>query len=175
MTGKPREILSEGQIRRRVRELAEQISRDYAGSEVVVVGVLKGAFLFMADLVREINLPLRCDFIRVSSYNSKGKRNHSIRLDFDVTQSIENEHVILVEDILDTGNTLRYLLKHLSAKNPKSLSVCCLLDKKHHPDLTSKIRYVGFDVPNVYLIGYGLDLDGKYRELSYVAEIDLPA
>lgn len=173
MKGSPTEILSEGQIRRRVRELGEQISRDYAGNEVVVVGVLKGAFLFMADLVRELSLSLRCDFIRVSSYNAKGKRNHSIRLDFDVTQSIENEHVILVEDILDTGNTLRYLLKHLSAKNPKSLSVCCLLDKKHHPDLTSQIRYVGFDVPNVYLVGYGLDLNGRYRELPYVAEMDL--
>ncbi len=173
MKGSPTEILSEGQIRRRVRELGEQISRDYAGNEVVVVGVLKGAFLFMADLVRELSLSLRCDFLRVSSVNAKGKRNHSIRLDFDVTQSIENEHVILVEDILDTGNTLRYLLKHLSAKNPKSLSVCCLLDKKHHPDLTSQIRYVGFDVPNVYLVGYGLDLNGRYRELPYVAEMDL--
>lgn len=170
---KGREILSEGQIRQRVRELGRQISKDYEGREVVLIGVLKGAFLFMADLVRELRIPVRCDFIRVSSYNAKGKRNSSIRLDFDVTQPIENEHVILVEDILDTGNTLRYLLKHLSAKNPKSLNVCCLLDKKHHPDLTSQVRYVGFDVPNVYLVGYGLDLNGRYRELPYVTEMDL--
>ncbi len=168
-----KEILSEGQIRRRVRELGAQISRDFAGKELVVVGVLKGAFLFMADLVRELSIPVRCDFIRVSSYNADGSRSGSIRLDFDVTQPIENEEVLLIEDILDTGHTLRYLLQHLSAKNPKSLNVCCLLDKKHHPDLTSQIRYVGFDVPNDYLIGYGLDLDGKYRELSYVASVNL--
>lgn len=172
---KIKEILSEGQIRSKVRELGKKISQDYAGKELVVIGVLKGAFLFMADLVRELSIPVRCDFIRVSSYNSKGKRNHSIRLDFDITQPIENEEVLLIEDILDTGNTLRYLLKHLSAKNPKSLNVCCLLDKKHHPDLTSQIRYVGFDVPSEYLVGYGLDLDGKYRELPYVAKVDLPA
>jgi len=124
-----KEILSEGQIRRRVRELGAQISRDFAGKELVVVGVLKGAFLFMADLVRELSIPVRCDFIRVSSYNADGSRSGSTRLDFDVTQPIENEEVLLIEDILDTGHTLRYLLQHLSAKNPKSLNVCCLLDK----------------------------------------------
>lgn len=174
MKEKYREIFSEGQIRQRVRELGAQISRDFAGKEIVVVGVLKGAFLFMADLIREMNIPLRCDFIRVSSYAADGRRDGPTRLDFDITQPIENEDVLLIEDILDTGHTLRYLLKHLSAKNPRSLSVCCLLDKKHHPDLTSQVRYVGFDAPNSYLIGYGLDLDGKYRELSCVAETDLP-
>jgi len=170
---KYQEVLSKAQIQSRVRALGEEVSRDYQGKELVVIGVLKGSFVFMADLVRELKVAVRCDFIRVSSYNSQGK-TESIRLDFDVTQPIANEHVLLVEDILDTGNTLRYLLKHLASKNPKSLQVCCLLDKKHHPDLTSQIRYVGFDVPSVYLVGYGLDLNGKYRELPSVARMDLP-
>jgi len=154
--------------------LGKQISEDFAGREVVVIGVLKGAFMFMADLIREMSIPLRCDFIRVSSYAADGRRDGPTRLDFDITQPIENEDVLLVEDILDTGHTLRYLQQHLLAKNPRSLSVCCLLDKKHHPDLSTQVRYVGFEAPDAYLIGYGLDLDGKYRELSLVAEIDLP-
>ncbi len=169
-----KEVFSEGQIRSRVQTLGAEISRDFAGKEIVVIGVLKGSFVFMADLIRELNIPLRCDFIRISSYAADGKRDGPTRLDFDITQPIENEDVLLVEDILDTGHSLRYLLQHLSAKNPRSLSVCCLLDKKHHPDLSSQVRYVGFDAPNAYLIGYGLDLDGKYRELSYVAKMDLP-
>ncbi len=165
-------LLSAEQIRVRVSELAAQIERDYAGQELTLVGVLKGSFIFMADLMRALSLPLRCDFLRISSYDGKGKRG-SIRLDFDLIQPIEGAHVLLIEDILDTGQTLRFLLSHLATKKPKSLEICSLLDKNLDMGLSEKVRYVGFQVPKEYLIGYGLDLDGRFRELPYVAQLQV--
>ncbi len=165
-------LLSAEQIHQRVSELADEICRDYAGQELTLVGVLKGSFIFMADLMRALKLSLRCDFLRISSYDGKGKAGN-IRLDFDLIQPIEGSHVLLVEDILDTGQTLRFLLAHLATKKPKSLEICSLLDKQLDSTLSQKVRYVGFQVPKQYLVGYGLDLDGHYRELPYVAQIEI--
>jgi hypoxanthine phosphoribosyltransferase len=167
-------VLTAEQIRKKVKELGLQISQDFSGHSLTVVGVLKGSFVFMADLIREIKVPTHCDFLRISSYDTEGKSS-AIRLEFDLTQPIENEDVLLVEGILDTGKTLRYLLSHLSTKNPKSLNVCCLLDKGLDPEMSGQVRYVGFKVPKTYLVGYGLDLAGNYRELPHIASIDLPS
>ncbi len=164
-------IILQEALEKRVRELGDEISRDYSGKEIVVVGVLKGAFIFMADLIRQIRVPLRCDFLRVQSYDDHGKST-TVRLEFDLTQPIENQHVLLVEDIVDTGKTFHYLLSHLLNKKPLSLEVCCLLDKKNSPEISQSVRYRGFEIPPVYLVGYGLDLAGFYRELPYLAEID---
>ncbi|MFO1520079.1 MAG: hypoxanthine phosphoribosyltransferase [bacterium] len=167
----PKESINAERIKERVRELGAEITRDFAGRELTVVGVLKGAFLFMADLVREIDLPLRCDFLRVESYDDHGKSG-SIRLEFDLTQPIEGKDVLLIEDILDTGKTIQYILSHLAVKKPKSLTICCLLDKGLVPELSKQVRYVGFRIPPEYVVGYGLDLAGLYRELPYVGVLD---
>ncbi|MBF0491424.1 MAG: hypoxanthine phosphoribosyltransferase [Deltaproteobacteria bacterium] len=164
-------LFTQEQLQQRIARLAQQISQDYQGKELVVIGVLKGAFVFMADLVRQIDLPLRCDFLRVSSYNSQGKSG-ALRLEFDMTQPIENQEVLLVEDVLDTGKSLGFLIDHLKTKRPKSLNICCLLDKNLKPDISAQIRYLGFHVPQKYLVGYGLDLDGYYRELPYVGNVE---
>ncbi len=170
MKGQIKELLSADVIHQRVRELGTQISKDYHGEDLTLVGVLKGSFIFMADLVRQISGSLRCDFLRISSYDSQGKSG-SLRLEFDLIQPIEGQHVLLVEDILDTGKTLNYLLSHLRSKLPKSLHVCCLLDKGLSPELSHQVQYVGFHVPKSYVVGYGLDLDGKYRELPFIGEM----
>jgi hypoxanthine phosphoribosyltransferase len=172
LKGKPTPILSAGEIQKRVHELGEEITRDFQGHGLTLVGVLKGAFVFMADLIRQIRLSLHCDFLRVESYDTQGKSS-SIRLEFDLTQPIEGQDVLLVEDILDTGKTLHFLLSHLATKKPKSITVCCLLDKGLNPELSREVRYVGFKVPHTYLVGYGLDLAGEFRELPYIAGMDL--
>ncbi|MBI2067145.1 MAG: hypoxanthine phosphoribosyltransferase [Deltaproteobacteria bacterium] len=163
-------LLGEEQIRKRIQELANQINKDFAGEKITVVGVLKGAFVFMADLVRYLKGPLTCDFLRMSSYDSDGKSTGTIRLEFDLTQPVEGKHVLLVEDIVDTGLTASYLLKHLKQKNPKTVKLCTFLhkpvDKVHVP-----IDYLGFEIPNEYVVGYGLDLDGKFRHLPYLARV----
>jgi len=160
-------LIKEDAIQKRIRELAKEINADHAGAkELVVVGVLKGAFLFMADLVRHLNMPVRCDFLRVSSYQHDVNTG-AVRMEFDLTQPINDSNVLLVEDIVDTGNTLRYLLEHLHAKKPKSLKVASLL-YKDVGKARNLVHYVGFDVPNKYVIGYGLDSEGLYRSLPYV-------
>jgi len=171
LKGLPIEIIGAGSIQKRVKELAGEISRDFAGREITVVGVLKGAFVFMSDLVREIRLPLRCDFLRVESYDAQGKSG-TVRLEFDLTQPIEGQDVLLIEDILDTGKTLQFILAHLSGKKPKSLTVCCFLDKGLVPEIRKNVRYVGFQVPPQYVVGYGLDWAGRYRELPYIGRLD---
>ncbi|MBI2092139.1 MAG: hypoxanthine phosphoribosyltransferase [Deltaproteobacteria bacterium] len=160
-------LISADEIQGRIAELGKEIERDYGTKgEIVVVGVLKGAFMFMSDLVRHLNMPLRCDFLRVSSYDHD-KNTGQVRMEFDLTQPIVGSDVLLVEDIVDSGNTLRYLLEHLHAKKPKSLKVASLLYKD-----TGKARklvdYVCFNVPNKYVIGYGLDSEGLYRSLPFV-------
>ena len=163
-------LLTTEQIQKRIGELANQINKDFAGQELVAVGVLKGSFLLMADLVRQIEVPLTCDFLRMESYSSEGQSTGSVRLEFDLTQPVAGKHVLLVEDIVDTGLTAAVLLKHLKEKNPKSVKLCALLhkpaDKVHVP-----IDYLGFEIPNEYVVGYGMDLDGKYRNLPYLARV----
>lgn len=160
-------LFSASQISQRVTELGKQIDADYKDEPLVVVGVLKGSFLFMADLVRAIQKPLRCDFLRVSSYEHD-KSTGVVRMDFDLTQSIEGDNVLLIEDIVDSGRTLSFLKQHLQTKKPKSLKVCSMLYKNIGIDNRHLADYVGFEIPNHYVVGYGLDSDGLYRSLPYI-------
>lgn len=164
---KPEILISAEEIQKRVKEIAAEVERDFRGKDnFIVVGVLKGAFMFMSDIVRGINLPLRCDFLRVSSYDHDVNTG-SIRMEFDLTQPVKDCNVLLVEDIVDTGNTLKYLLAHLKSKGPQSLKVASLL-YKDVGKARNLVDYVGFTVPNKYVIGYGLDSEGLYRSLPYV-------
>lgn len=155
-------------IAARIRELGAQITADYARQELTLVGVLKGSLVFLSDLAREIRLPLSFDFLRVSSY--EGTRSSGVvRFDFDLTQPIKDKHVLVVEDIIDTGLTMSFLLETLRLRQPASLKVVTLLDKPENRRTEVAIDYVGFTIENRFVIGYGLDLDGKYRNLPYIA------
>ncbi len=160
-------LVSEKQIAERAAELGRQIDSDLSDGELVVVGVLKGSFIFMADLVRHINRPLACDFLRVSSY-ANDKDTGIVRMEFDMTQPVHGKHVLLVEDIVDTGKTLRHLIAHMKAKDPKSVKVASLLYKTNGIDCRDLVDYVGFEVPDKYVVGYGLDSNGLYRSLPFV-------
>ncbi len=160
-------LVSAEDIQKRIATLARQIQQDFSGRQLVVVGVLKGAFIFMADLVRHIKMPLACDFLRVSSYE-KDQSTGVVRMDFDMTQPIAGKDVLLIEDIVDSGRTLSYLLKHLETKKPASLKVCSLLYKETGAQIKNRVDYIGFDIPNRYVVGYGLDSEGLYRSLPYV-------
>lgn len=160
-------LVSATEIQKRIENLAQKIQEDFAGKSLVVVGVLKGAFIFMADLVRHIKIPLACDFLRISSYE-KDKSTGVVRMDFDMTQPIVDKDVLLVEDIVDSGRTLSYLLKHMETKKPASLKVCSLLYKETGANIKNRVDYIGFDIPNRYVVGYGLDSEGLYRSLPYV-------
>lgn len=161
-------LISEQQIQQRVIELATQITKDYQGKPLVVVGVLKGAFVFMSDLVRHIDLPIECDFIRVASYR-QGQNSGRIVLSLDLSHPIKDKHVLLVEDIVDSGTTLRFLLDHLKAKQPASVRVCSMTCKKKNSEIRKAIDYLGFEIPDVWAVGYGMDLDGQHRALPYIA------
>ncbi|PIR20040.1 MAG: hypoxanthine phosphoribosyltransferase [Deltaproteobacteria bacterium CG11_big_fil_rev_8_21_14_0_20_47_16] len=167
MDSKLQVLYSAQQIEQRVTELGKQIDADYKDEPLVVVGVLKGSFLFMADLVRAIKKDVRCDFLRVSSYEND-KSSGVVRMDFDLTQSIEGDNLLLIEDIVDTGRTLAFLKEHLHGKKPKSLKVCSLLYKDIGIDNRHLADYVGFEIPNHFVVGYGLDSEGLYRSLPYI-------
>lgn len=169
--GKIRVLLTSAEIQARVEDLAAEITRDYRGKPLVAVGVLKGSFIFMADLVRHIGVSLTCDFIRVSSYE-KDRTTGVVRMEFDMTQPIAGKDVLLIEDIVDTGNTLKYLLRHLEANRPSSLKVCSLLYKEAGGASRERIDYLGFSVPDEYVIGYGLDSEGVYRSLPYIGAFE---
>jgi hypoxanthine phosphoribosyltransferase len=160
-------VLTSEQIRARVADVGAQITRDYAGRSPLLIGVLKGSFMFMADLVRAIDLPVRVDFMAISSYGPGG-RSGVVRILKDLSASIENEDVILVEDIIDTGLTVTYLLANLRSRQPRSLEVCALLDKSVRRIIEVPIRYKGFDIPDEFVIGYGLDLQGRYRNIRSI-------
>lgn len=160
-------LITNEQIRERIEELAKMIEADLAEGELVVVGVLKGSFMFMADLVRKITRPLSCDFVRVTSYKDD-RSTGVVRMEFDMTQPVDGKNVLLIEDIVDSGKTLRYLIGHLKAKKPRSLKVASLLYKDVGTGVRDLIDYLGFEVPDRYVIGYGLDSKGLYRSLPYV-------
>ncbi len=167
-------LLTAEQIRARVRELGEEITRDYRGRSPVLVGVLKGSLVFMADLARAIDGPVGVDFMSISSYGD-GSTSGVVRILKDLDESITGEHVILVEDIIDTGLTLTYLLNTLSARGPASLEVCGLLNRDARRIIEVPVRYTGFDIPDRFVIGYGLDHEGRYRnlpEILGVADMD---
>jgi hypoxanthine phosphoribosyltransferase len=165
-------LVSTEDLERRVRELGAEISRDYEGRDLVMIGVLKGAVLFLGDLMRELTIPCEIDFMAVSSYGSATDSSGVVRILKDLDSSIDGRDVLLVEDIVDSGLTLHYLLKNLKARNPASLEVCALLTKPERRRIELPIRYVGFEIPNRFAIGYGLDHAQRYRNLRYVAVLD---
>ncbi len=160
-------LIPEADLRARVRALGEEIARDYAGRPLVVVGVLKGSFIFLADLVRAIDLPLTVDFIGISSY--QGTRSTGVvQITSDLGRPIEGKDVLLVEDIVDTGLTMRYLLENLATRGPASLKVCALLEKPTRARVRIPIDYRGFVIGDEFVVGYGLDWDGRMRNLPFV-------
>jgi hypoxanthine phosphoribosyltransferase len=165
-------LVSAEDLQRRVKELGAEIDRDYQGRQLVMIGVLKGATLFLADLMRELTVPCEIDFMAVSSYGSSTDSSGVVRILKDLDAPIEGRHVLLVEDIVDSGLTLHYLLKNLRARNPASLEVCALLTKPERRRIELPIRYVGFEIPNRFAIGYGLDHAQRYRNLRYVAVLN---
>lgn len=158
-------LLSGKEIEKRVGEIAAQITRDYAGESVLMVGILRGAVVFFSELVKRVDLDLRFDFMVVSSYGSGTDSSGEIRIIKDLSQPIEGMNVIIVEDIIDTGYTLKNLKKLLSTRNPKSLKICSLLDKPSRRKVELEGDYIGFKVPNEFVVGYGLDYNEKYRNL----------
>jgi hypoxanthine phosphoribosyltransferase len=167
-------LVSTEDLERRVRELAAEIDRDYGdgGRDLVLIGVLKGAVMFIADLMRELETPCEVDFMAVSSYGSETDSSGVVRILKDLDASIAGRDVLLVEDIVDSGLTLHYLLKNLRARDPRSLEVCALLTKPERRRVDLPIRYVGFEIPNKFAIGYGLDHAQRYRNLRYVAALE---
>ena len=157
-------LISSQKIQEKVAELGQQITHDFQGKELVVVGVLRGSFIFMSDLVRHIQVPLQCEFIQVMSYHDN-KSTHQVKIVSDIPQSIQGKHVLLVEDIVDGGKTLRFLIKHLKSKKPASLKISSLLYKEIDPKMRDSIDYLGFTVPDEYIVGYGLDSHGYCRSL----------
>jgi hypoxanthine phosphoribosyltransferase len=163
-----RVLISAGQIHARIQELAAQIDRDFNGEPVYLVGVLKGAFIFLADLARAMKTPARIEFIGISSYGKGKTSSGEVKFTKDLDVSIEGHHVILVEDILDTGITLSYLLKVMSQRKPKSLRIATLLDKPERRQRPVEVHYAGFEIPDEFVVGYGLDFAEDYRNLKDV-------
>jgi len=163
-----RVVLTEEQIRQRIAEMGESISEEYADKQMLLVAVLRGAALFVADLARAISLPVEVDFMAVSSYGSSTQSSGVVRIIKDLDESIEGRHVLVVEDVLDTGLTLKYLLKNLASRNPASLEVVTLLDKKGKRRVPINCKYVGFEIPDEFVVGYGLDYGERYRNLPYI-------
>ena len=169
-----RQTVSAEEIQARVKELGQQITRDYQGKSPVIMCMLKGAVYFFADLTKHIDLPIMIDFARLSSYRN-GTVSGEMQVIADITTDIKNKDVIIVEDIIDSGKTLSYFIKMLEKHNPASIKICAFLDKKERREVDIKVDYVGFDIPNYFVIGYGLDYAEKYRDLPFLAEVLDPA
>jgi hypoxanthine phosphoribosyltransferase len=159
-------------MRKRIKELGIRIAEDYKDKDLVLVGVLKGAFAFFADLARAIPIPLRVDFIVVKSYGSRSKSSGRVKIVSDLSEEIKGQDVLLVEDIVDSGLTINFLKKKILEKKPASLHFCTLLDKPDRRKRDIALDYVGFTIPNKYVVGYGLDYQNKYRNLPYIAVLD---
>lgn len=168
--GKP--LITQKAIEKRIRELGAKITADYEGKDLLMICLLKGAYTFFADLVRNIQLPVMVDFMMVSSYGDRSASSGSISIIQDLCSSIEGKDVLLVEDIIDSGLTLEYIYETLQAKRPNSLKLCVLLDKAERRKHEVPMEYIGFTVPNKFIIGYGLDYQDKYRNLPYIAILD---
>ena len=164
-------LVSKTQVQEKVAELGARISQDYAGADLLLVGVLKGAVFFLADLARAITIPCSFDFMAVTSYGSATDSSGVVRILKDLDQSIEGRHVLIVEDIIDSGLTLSYLLKNLRSRRPASLEVCALLTKPERRRIELACKYVGFEIPNRFVVGYGLDLAERYRTLQEVVSL----
>ena len=160
-------LISEEQLRAAIARLGQEITRDYAGQRLVVVAILKGSFIFVADLVRAVKLPLEVEFIGISSYAGTASSG-VVQITQDLTRLIAGEHVLLVEDVVDSGLTMSYLLDNLQTRRPASVQVCAMLEKPSRAKVKVPIAYRGFQIPDEFVVGYGLDVDGKYRNLPYV-------
>src|ERR671935_2525459 len=172
--GQPTRILiSRDELRSRVAELGQAIARDYQHDNPVVVGVLKGALVFMADLIREMPIELTTDFMALSSYGSGTRSSGVVKLASDLSIPIEDRHVVLVEDIIDSGRTVSYLKRNLETRHPRSVRLCALLDKIERREVEVDIDYLGFTIPNLFVVGYGLDYDGLYRNLPHIAALNV--
>jgi hypoxanthine phosphoribosyltransferase len=159
-------------LQARIRELGEEINADYSGREILLLGVLKGAVFFMADLMRTITVPCEIDFMAISSYGASTDSSGVVRILKDLDINIEGRHVLVVEDIIDSGLTLSYLMRNLESREPASLEVCALLTKPERREIDVPVRYIGFEIPNRFVIGYGLDFAERYRNLPYVGVLD---
>lgn len=165
-------LITEEAIETRIKELGEAISKDYEGQSVKVICVLKGGVMFMVDLAKQISVPLSMDFMAVSSYGNDTKSSGVVKIVKDLDESIEGQDVIIVEDIIDSGRTLSYLVNILKERNPKSLRICTLLDKPSRRVVEVDVDYVGFSIPDAFVIGYGLDYQQHYRNLPYIAAVE---
>jgi hypoxanthine phosphoribosyltransferase len=161
-------LIDETTLQNRIAELGEEISNDYAGRDLLLIGVLKGAVFFMADLMRRLTVPCEIDFMAISSYGAATDSSGVVRILKDLDILIEDRHVLVVEDIIDSGLTLSYLVRNLEARNPASLEICALMTKPERREIDVDVRYVGFEIPNRFVIGYGLDFAERYRNLPYV-------
>jgi hypoxanthine phosphoribosyltransferase len=164
-------LIKEEDVIKKVKDIGTLINSDYRGKKPVLIGVLKGAFVFLADLLRELTIPHELDFLAISSYSGKTSRG-IVKISADLSISIEDRDVILVEDIVDTGRTLHYILENLKTRQPRSLAVCVLLNKKENQRADIPLTYVGFSIPSVFVVGYGLDHDNQYRNLRYIGVYD---
>jgi hypoxanthine phosphoribosyltransferase len=167
-----RPLIPAEEIARRTSELGAQISADYRGTDLVLVSVLKGSFLFLADLIRQITVPLEIDFMRVRSYGARTETSGVVEITADLTGPVEGKRVLFVEDIVDTGLTMTYLMKNIGTRHPRDVRLCTLLHKPERKLVEVPIDYLGFTIPNQFVVGYGLDYDEKYRNLPYIATID---
>ncbi len=171
----PRCLIPEERLRSRVRELAKEIEESYRGAEpMVAICVLKGSFVFFSDLIRGIDLPMSCDFLGITSYGSRPKQSGEVRVTLDLSSSIAGKHVLLVEDVIDSGTTLQFLMQTLEARKPASLKVCTLFLKPHTLRSPYEIDYVGFQIGDEYVVGYGIDHQERYRGLSYIGAVERP-
>ncbi|MGB9720883.1 MAG: hypoxanthine phosphoribosyltransferase [bacterium] len=160
-------LIREDDLKKRISELGEEINNDYKNKNPILIGVLKGAFVFLADLLRELEIQVEIDFLGITSYEGT-KSSGIVRITQDLSLNIEDRDIILVEDIVDSGRTINYIISNLKTRNPRSIAVCTLLNKKDARMVDVPITYVGFNIPTVFVVGYGLDYDKKYRNLKYI-------
>ncbi|RKD27652.1 hypoxanthine phosphoribosyltransferase [Caminicella sporogenes DSM 14501] len=164
-------LFNEEEIKEKVAELGKQISKDYENKDLVVVGVLKGANVFLSDLIRKISIPITIDFMAVSSYGFSTESSGVVKILKDLDFSIEGKNVLIVEDIVDTGLTLKYLYENLKSRKPKSIKICSLLDKHERRKVDIEVDYIGFEIPDAFIVGYGIDYAEKYRNLPFIASL----
>ena len=172
MADKIRVLVSEEEVGKRIKEVGEQISKDYEGQEVHVICVLKGGVFFMCELAKRITVPLSMDFMSVSSYGNEKQSSGVVKIVKDLDEALEDKNVIIVEDIIDSGRTLSYLVEILKKRNPKSLKICTLLDKPERRVTDVQVDYVGFNIPDEFVVGYGLDFAQKYRNLPFIGVVE---
>lgn len=165
-------LIDEPTLKKRVRELGRELTADYEGKNPVLVSVLRGSFIFVADLCRELNIPVTFDFMAISSYGDSKASSGIVRITKDLEASIEDKEVLIIEDIVDSGRTLNYLIKNLRARNPRNIEVVALLDKNVPRKMENSVKYKGFDIPNKFVVGYGLDFAEKYRNLPFIGYIE---